>query len=67
MMNLNTPATRAVIVGLLALALSGCGAVVIGGAVATANVAHDRRTAGTLVEDQRSSSKPSVSAMETKP
>ena len=53
MMNLNTTATRAVIVGLLALALSGCGAVVIGGAVATANVAHDRRTAGTLVEDQK--------------
>ncbi|MCB1726765.1 MAG: BON domain-containing protein [Gammaproteobacteria bacterium] len=38
---------------MLALALSGCGAVVIGGAVATANVAHDRRTAGTLVEDQK--------------
>ena len=49
----NTLATRAIIAGLLALMLGGCGAVVIGGAVATANVAHDRRTAGTLVEDQK--------------
>jgi len=49
----NALATRAIILGLLALMLGGCGAVVIGGAVATANVAHDRRTAGTLVEDQK--------------
>ncbi|MEZ5585732.1 MAG: BON domain-containing protein [Sedimenticolaceae bacterium] len=49
----NALATRAIILGLLALLLGGCGAVVIGGAVATANVAHDRRTAGTLVEDQK--------------
>ncbi|HPE80331.1 MAG TPA: BON domain-containing protein [Gammaproteobacteria bacterium] len=53
MMKPNALATRAIILGLLALMLGGCGAVVIGGAVATANVAHDRRTAGTLVEDQK--------------
>ena len=53
MMKPNALATRAIILGLLALLLGGCGAVVIGGAVATANVAHDRRTAGTLVEDQK--------------
>ena len=43
---------RGVIIGLLALALSGCGAVVVGGAVTGAAVAHDRRTTGTFVEDQ---------------
>lgn len=37
----------------VALSLWGCGAVVVGGAVvATAKVAHDRRTTGTQVEDQ---------------
>lgn len=40
------------VIGLAALVLSGCGAVVIGGAVTTAAVAHDRRTTGTFVEDQ---------------
>ena len=44
--------TRGLIVGLLALILSGCGAVVVGGAVTGAAVAHDRRTTGTFVEDQ---------------
>ena len=43
---------RGLIIGLLALALSGCGAVVVGGAVTGAAVAHDRRTTGTFVEDQ---------------
>ncbi len=35
-----------------ALILQGCAAAVVGGAAATAAVAHDRRTAGTVVEDQ---------------
>lgn len=34
------------------LILQGCAAAVVGGAAATAAVAHDRRTAGTIVEDQ---------------
>jgi osmotically-inducible protein OsmY len=37
---------------LTALILQGCAAAVVGGAAATAAVAHDRRTAGTVVEDQ---------------
>jgi osmotically-inducible protein OsmY len=37
---------------LTASLLSGCPAVVIGGAGATASVAHDRRTSGTYVDDQ---------------
>lgn len=36
----------------LAHGLAGCGAVVVGGAVATATVAHDRRTTGSFIEDQ---------------
>ncbi|MGD8913068.1 MAG: BON domain-containing protein [Candidatus Thiodiazotropha sp.] len=32
--------------------LQGCAAAVVGGAAATAAVAHDRRTTGTIVEDQ---------------
>lgn len=43
---------RALILCLSAAVLSGCGAVVVGGAVTTAAVAHDRRTTGTFVEDQ---------------
>jgi osmotically-inducible protein OsmY len=43
---------RWMILSTLALVMSGCGAVVVGGAVATATVVHDRRTAGTFVEDQ---------------
>lgn len=31
---------------------SGCGVFVVGGAATAASVAHDRRTAGTVVEDQ---------------
>ncbi|MBT2970063.1 MAG: hypothetical protein B6D72_14965 [gamma proteobacterium symbiont of Ctena orbiculata] len=34
------------------LILQGCAAAVVGGAAATATVAHDRRTTGTIVEDQ---------------
>ncbi|MES9946348.1 MAG: BON domain-containing protein [Candidatus Thiodiazotropha sp.] len=34
------------------LILQGCTAAVVGGAAATAAVAHDRRTTGTIVEDQ---------------
>ncbi|MBT3012533.1 MAG: BON domain-containing protein [Candidatus Thiodiazotropha sp. (ex Lucina aurantia)] len=34
------------------LILQGCAAAVVGGAAATAAVAHDRRTTGTIVEDQ---------------
>jgi osmotically-inducible protein OsmY len=37
---------------LIATMLSGCGAVVVGGVVTGAAVAHDRRTTGTFVEDQ---------------
>ena len=37
---------------LTASLLSGCPAVVVGGAGATASVVHDRRTTGTYVEDQ---------------
>lgn len=43
---------RNLLIGLLAAGLSGCGAVVVGGAVTGAAVAHDRRTTGTFVEDQ---------------
>ncbi len=32
--------------------LNGCAPVVVGGAAAGANVAHDRRTTGTFIEDQ---------------
>ena len=39
--------------GVLVAALQGCTPVVVGGtAVATAEVVHDRRTAGTVIEDQ---------------
>ena len=34
------------------LLLQGCAALVVGGAATTAVVAHDRRTTGTVVEDQ---------------
>jgi len=36
----------------LTLLLQGCAAFVVGGAATTAMVAHDRRTAGVMVEDQ---------------
>ncbi len=34
------------------LLLNACAPLVVGGAAATASVAHDRRTAGTVIEDQ---------------
>lgn len=43
---------RWMMVAMLALLMSGCGAIVVGGAVATAKVVHDRRTTGSFVEDQ---------------
>jgi osmotically-inducible protein OsmY len=51
-MQRKTLAARNLVIGLLALGLSGCAAVVVGGAVTTAKVAHDRRTTGSFVEDQ---------------
>lgn len=51
-MNAKMAAVRFLSIACLALALSGCGAVVVGGALTTAKVAHDRRTTGTFVEDQ---------------
>ncbi len=47
MKNLNLIA----LTGILVL-LHGCAAVVVGGAAAGANVAHDRRTTGTFIEDE---------------
>ncbi len=43
---------RAALVALSVFGLSGCAGVVIGGAATSAVVAHDPRTAGTVVEDQ---------------
>lgn len=51
-MKRNAVMTGKLLIGILALALSGCAAVVVGGAATGAAVAHDRRTAGTFVEDQ---------------
>jgi len=36
----------------LTISLTGCAGLVIGGAASAASVAHDRRTTGTVVEDQ---------------
>jgi osmotically-inducible protein OsmY len=52
MMKRKTLAVRNLVVGLLALGLSGCGAVVVGAAATGAAVVHDRRPAATVVEDQ---------------
>lgn len=43
---------RTFMIAVLATSLSGCGAVVVGGALTTAKVAHDRRTTGSFIEDQ---------------
>lgn len=51
-MNGTSVAIRNLLIGLLALGLAGCGAVVVGGAVTGAAVIHDRRTTGTVIEDQ---------------
>ena len=51
-MNRVTTASRNLFICLLALGLSGCGAVVVGGVATGVAVVHDRRTTGTVVEDQ---------------
>jgi osmotically-inducible protein OsmY len=51
-MNNAAVAARCLLVCLPAMLLSGCAAVVVGGAAAGVAVAHDRRTTGTVVEDQ---------------
>jgi len=51
-MNQKTSLLRLVAAVLAAAALSGCAAIVVGGAVGTAMVVTDRRTAGTQLEDQ---------------
>lgn len=43
---------RAVWMGLLAAGLNGCAGVMLGGAATGAAVANDRRTTGTLIEDE---------------
>ena len=42
----------ATLVGLVSAALSGCAALIIGGALGTAMVVSDRRTSGVQIEDQ---------------
>jgi len=39
-------------ISLLAILLSGCAAVVVGGAATSVAVIHDRRTTGTVIDDQ---------------
>lgn len=51
-MNLRNLLFRSLAIVLTATALSGCGAVVVGGVATGSMVAHDRRTTGTYVEDQ---------------
>lgn len=51
-MHISNSMYRFFLVGLIAVLLSGCGAVVVGGAATGALIAHDRRTTGTYVEDQ---------------
>ena len=51
-MQRKTVAARNLVIGLLALGLSGCAAVVVTGVSTGVAVAHDRRTSGTVVEDQ---------------
>ena len=51
-MNSAAVVARCLLVCLPAMLLSGCAAVVVGGAAAGVAVAHDRRTTGTVVEDQ---------------
>lgn len=51
-MKRNTQAIKALIIGLTAILLSGCAAVVVTGVGTTVAVIHDRRTTGTVVEDQ---------------
>ena len=48
----NSLTIRSLVICLFALNLTGCAAVVLGGAAMGVKVIHDRRSAGTLVEDQ---------------
>ena len=45
-------AAKNLLIGVLALALGGCAAAVVGGAVTGAALVHDRRSAGTVIDDQ---------------
>lgn len=45
-------AAAMLIIALCLIQLQGCAPAVVGGAAATAAVAHDRRTLGTVIEDQ---------------
>jgi osmotically-inducible protein OsmY len=51
-MNTRVLVARNLLIAILALALGGCAAAVVGGVATGAAVAHDRRTTGTFVEDQ---------------
>ncbi len=51
-MNLSIQTERGFLILLVLLTLNGCAAAVLGGAATGAAVAHDRRTAGTVIEDQ---------------
>ncbi len=51
-MNISIQTVRGFLILLFLLTLNGCAAAVLGGAATGAAVAHDRRTAGTVIEDQ---------------
>ena len=51
-MNCTAVVARCLLVFPLIMLLSGCAAVAVGGAAAGIAVAHDRRTTGTVIEDQ---------------
>jgi osmotically-inducible protein OsmY len=51
-MNISIQTGRGFLILLFLLTLNGCAAAVLGGAATGAAVAHDRRTAGTVIEDQ---------------
>jgi osmotically-inducible protein OsmY len=51
-MNTAIQTGRGFLILLVLLTLNGCAAAVLGGAATGAAVAHDRRTAGTVIEDQ---------------
>jgi len=51
-LNRRYPLTLAALGMSLALALNGCAGLLIGGAATGITVAHDRRTAGTVIDDQ---------------
>lgn len=57
---------RILLLGLFVLGVSGCAAVVIGGAAATVAVGHDRRTTGAFLDDQNIELKVSQAVSEDK-